>query len=122
MQPYPDLLDLPDGITHFYRYSTTTHLQWLKPVILEHKIYIPTAKQLNDPRECKPRFLDLSARDTCRFLKHSHYERHPNLTLEERAKVSGEVDLLLKRPPQETLRLMADVLYERTERTRVFSM
>jgi hypothetical protein len=121
--PAPQLLDLPPNTTHFYRYQSTRHLDWLKPVILEHKIYIPTAKELNDPRECKPRFAKLTHAEIRRFLMESHRERNPCASLDELAKARGEIDWLLSvSSPQDELEHMAKILYARTENTRVFSM
>jgi hypothetical protein len=121
--PVPGLLDLPPGIAHFYRYKDAGHLDSLKPVLLAHTIYVPTAKELNDPRECRPRFVSLSSRDVGRFLKESLYRRNPNWTLAERAEWSGYVDGMMQRKDSEEIqRYMADEMYARTERTRIFSM
>jgi len=35
--------------SHFYRYQSVAHLEWLEPIILQHLLYIPTVAQLNDP-------------------------------------------------------------------------
>lgn len=119
----PELLDLPAEITKFYRYQKTEHLEWLRPIILEHKIYVPTVPQLNDKRECKPRFMRLPERDVARYFKRSYWLRHPHLTLEQRADKCGEVDWLVRRlSPEDLQRQLADALYERTEGTYVFSM
>jgi hypothetical protein len=121
--PTPELLDLPDDVTHFYRYSSTAHLEWLKPVILEHRIYMPSAKELNDPRECRPRFIRLTRPEIRRFLMRSHRERNPLATLEELARAWGEIDwLLVTSSAERELEYLSSILYERTERTRVFSM
>jgi hypothetical protein len=119
----PQLLELPPNVTHFYRYQTTKRLDWLKPVILEHRVYIPTAKELNDPRECKPRFAKLTHAEIRRFLMESHRERNPTASLDELATARGEIDWLLSvSSPQEELEHMAKILYSRTENMRVFSM
>jgi len=119
----PYLSDLPAEITHFYRYQSTKRLDWLKPIILEHRIYVPTAKELNDPRECKPPFLPLDAPDIRRFLLKDWRRRNPGATLEERADAYGEVTWYWSvKTANEVMRQLADILYERTENTRVFSM
>lgn len=55
----PTVGPTPASITHFYRYCSAEHLEWLQPLILKHQLYLPTAKQLNDPRDGKPRFANV---------------------------------------------------------------
>ena len=119
----PELLELSPDCTHFYRYGSAKRLDWLKPVIVTHKIYIPTARELNDPRECKPRLAKLNHAEMRRFLMTSHRERNPGVSLDELAKARGEIDwLLTTSTPEKQLDYMSNILYERTEKTRVFSM
>ena len=39
---------IPDPVraTHFYRHSNVEHLEWLKTIVLDHELYLPTVRQL----------------------------------------------------------------------------
>jgi hypothetical protein len=38
--------------SYLYKYSSPAHLEWLKTIILEHELYLPSLDQLNDPTVC----------------------------------------------------------------------
>jgi hypothetical protein len=54
--------------THFYKYSNCDRLEWLKVIILEHKLYLPTLDQLNDPEDARPDLVPLSQQEWVEFL------------------------------------------------------
>lgn len=54
--------------SHFYKYSTCDHLEWLKIIILEHKLYLPTLDQLNDPEDGRPDLVPPSEEQWVKFL------------------------------------------------------
>jgi hypothetical protein len=119
----PHILDLPPDVRHFYRYQSAKHLEWLKPVIFEYKIYIPTAKELNDPRECKPRFARLTRDEMSDFLLRSHHKRNPHATLEELIAARRDIDKMLwSWTEEEGLTELSKALYAHSENTRIFSM
>ena len=51
-----------------YKYGSSEQLEWLKPIILENRLYFPTARQLKDPAEARqdergaPTLADLAKR------------------------------------------------------------
>jgi hypothetical protein len=62
---------LPPGSpdrTHFYKYSNCDHLEWLRDIILDHRLYLPTLDQLNDPKDARPDLLPLSEDEWVEFL------------------------------------------------------
>ncbi len=63
--------------THFYKYQSAEHLGRLCPVILEHRIYVPLAAQLNDPNDCRPRLRPLSEDEMVLFLRTDYLNRNP---------------------------------------------
>ncbi len=112
-----------NGTTHFFRYSSTEHLDWLEPVILNHHIYAPTAKQVNDPREAKPKFADVSVEDIAEFLKRMFVTNNPGVPPERYAHAAAEIDWMAARSTAEQLlKQMSESFYSLTENTRIFSM
>jgi hypothetical protein len=68
--------------THFYKYQSAEHLDWLRPLILEHTIYVPLATQLNDPYDCRPKLRPLSEDEMVLFLRTDYINRNPVLELD----------------------------------------
>jgi hypothetical protein len=68
--------------SHFYKYQSAAHLEWLKPIILEHTLYVPLAAQLNDPFDCRPKIKIMSADEMVLFLKSEYIRQHPVLALD----------------------------------------
>jgi hypothetical protein len=40
------------------RIDTSERLGWLKTIVLDHRVYVPTPVELNDPIEAKPRIAE----------------------------------------------------------------
>jgi hypothetical protein len=56
---------------HFYKYSglqDSDHVAWLKSLILDNQIYLPTLNQLNDPADGRPVLLPLDEEKMLQFL------------------------------------------------------
>jgi hypothetical protein len=68
--------------THFYKYQSAEHLDRLRPVILEHRIYVPLAAQLNDPNDCRPKLRSLSEDEMISFLRTDYINQNPVLALD----------------------------------------
>jgi hypothetical protein len=58
------------GGSHFYRYMefTPTKREWAREVILDHRLYLPTLSQLNDPADGRPQLAPLSESALHSFL------------------------------------------------------
>ena len=67
---------------YFYRYQSAEHLDWLKPAILEHQLYVPSVAQLNDPADCRPKIKLMSDEEMVSFLKNDYIRRNPVLALD----------------------------------------
>jgi hypothetical protein len=67
---------------YFYRYQTAEHLDRLKPIILEHLLYIPSVAQLNDPTDCRPKIKPMSVDEMVTFLKSDYTRCNPVLALD----------------------------------------
>ena len=65
--------------THFYRYQTCEQLDRLERILFQNELYFPTAAQLNDPADCRPRIKYPSFWGTLRFLMRTWRRAHPDL-------------------------------------------
>lgn len=62
-----------------YKYGTCEHLGWLKPILLEHRLYFPTPPELNDPAEAHPRLSAASEKALIQRLTEMTTERKVHL-------------------------------------------
>lgn len=66
--------------SHFYKYSSAQYLDRLKPVLLEHRLYLPTLDQLNDPADGRPKLAVLEAEQMVSFLVSAVMRDNPRMT------------------------------------------
>jgi len=69
--------------SHFYRYSNAEHLEWLKEIILNHELYLPSLNELNDPADGRPKLAAMSEDELSRFLIVGVYERNQTWPIEK---------------------------------------
>jgi hypothetical protein len=69
--------------SHFYRYSSAEHLEWLKDIVLNHELYLPSLTELNDPADGRPKLAAMSEDKLCRYLIAGVCERNPMWPLEK---------------------------------------
>lgn len=72
--------------THFYRYQTCEYLDRLERILFQNELYFPTASQLNDAADCRPRIKYPSFCSTLRFLMRTWRRAHPDATFRDVAK------------------------------------
>jgi hypothetical protein len=75
-------------LSHFYRYSRFSgeRRDWLRQIILEHLIYVPTLDQLNDPTDGRPKLVKKSEDQLFHFFYDGPFgvlKRNPNMILEQ---------------------------------------
>jgi hypothetical protein len=105
---------------YFYRYQSAL-LDRLKPVILEHKLYMPLASQLNDPADGRPKLAPMSAEQLLRFLYAP--ASNPTYTLAAQQRIVATLVANIRIHGREALqRKMSEMLNEHVEQYRVFSM
>jgi hypothetical protein len=108
-------------IAHFYRYGA--RVDWLEPIILNHRIYAPTPRELNDPREARPRFSNVSAEDVAEYVKAVFVAETPDVPSERYAQVAAAIDSEVTHSTVEHyLAFASERLYSLTEKRRIFSM
>lgn len=109
--------------THFYRYQTCGHLDRLERLLLQNELYFPTATQLNDPADCRPRIKLPSFCSTLRFLMRTWRRHHPDATLWDVVKEYPRAYRGLKRfGTQRMHQELTKGLHSLSEKTRVLSM
>ena len=78
-------LPIPQKSTalYFYRYRSPTKLEWLRETVLEHKIYLPNLRELNDDNDGLPHVAMQSEQEMADFLWDKFKQTHRHLTGEE---------------------------------------
>ena len=121
-------MDLPQAKrateAHFYKYSglqDADHVAWLKALIFENQIYLPTLTQLNDPADGIPVLKPLSEDKMFEFLY--QHRRDPNWTLEQEISEMLTLRYNIQLHGVELLhRQMTDLLRKELETYRIYSM
>lgn len=109
--------------SHFYRYQSLKHLDRLKPIILEHLVYVPTVAQLNDPTDCRPKVKPMSVDEMVTFLRNAYIASHPILALDLLRQHEAIIRQNIQVHGLEWFqREMARVLNAHMERFRVYSL
>src|SRR5258708_5681174 len=108
-------------VTQGYRHGS--RLDWLEPIILNHRIYAPLPKELNDRLEARPRSENVNAAEMSEYLKSLFKAENPDVGPERYAEVAAEIDAGVKAASIEQLRLFAmERLYLLFEKRRILSM
>lgn len=107
--------------SHFYRYQSSANLDRLKPVILEHQLYIPLVSELNDPADGRPKLAPLTAQEMLNFLYAS--SSNPTFTAAAQQIVIGTLAKHIQLyGPEALLRKASEMLNKHVERHRILSL
>lgn len=73
---------IPSALTrpstpYLYKYGSLEHPERLRTILSVHRIYFPSADQLNDPTECLPIFADQSLEELTEYLCGQYLADHP---------------------------------------------
>jgi hypothetical protein len=105
-----------------YKYRSVKNLEWLKE-ILEGKLYFPTARELNDPEEARPRLVATSPEALARAVGRLYAKTKPDLTDQDRAIADAEIGSTIRRSgTQRSLRMMKRNLDPLFARFRIYSL
>jgi hypothetical protein len=63
-----------------YKYRTVEHLDWLKEVLFDDRLYFPTARDLKDPEEARPPLVSSSPEALIKVLIELNMTAKPYLT------------------------------------------
>jgi hypothetical protein len=109
--------------SHFYRYQSPEHLEWLKTIILEHLLYLPSVAQLNDPTDCRPKIRPLSEDEMVTFLRNDYLRRNPVSALDLLQKHESTIRTSIQTRGLEWFqRELSKILNEKMEQFRVYSL
>src|SRR5258708_973202 len=119
---------IPDPVraagTHFYRYSglqEPQRIEWLKTILLDHELYLPSVSQLNDPADGRPLLAPMSADKMFDFLYNSN--RNPTLARGAQEEIIGTLRYNIHHHgPEELRREMAKLFYKHLEGHRIYSL
>jgi hypothetical protein len=106
--------------SHFYRYGTTEHLEWLEPVIVEHKLYIPLASTFNDLRDARPRVEEKTAPEWAAYLQTRL--PHANLPADQAAFVGQLDEIVADLGAQKIHEMATSGWHEKTEHHRIYCL
>jgi hypothetical protein len=83
LMPETKLLPIPRKSTasHFYKYSSTANLGWLKDILHKHEIYLPNLAELNDDNDGLPHLAMQTEEEMAKFLSSKLAERNPTMSL-----------------------------------------
>jgi hypothetical protein len=101
--------------SHFYKYSSPDHLEWLKVIILEHELYLPSLSQLNDPADGRPKLAPMSDDQMVSFL----FRANPTLTRTGLEIIRYNVR---RHGPEVLHRMMSELLNAELEGYRVYAL
>jgi hypothetical protein len=67
---------------HFYKYAefADKKQEWLKEILLAHKLYLPTLDQLNDPADGRPKLAAISEEKLFSFLYQIRLSKNPHMS------------------------------------------
>ena len=109
--------------SYFYRYQSATHLEWLKPIILQNLLYIPSVAQLNDPADCRPKIKPMSEEEMVTFLRNDYIRRNPVLALDLLGKHTALIRERIRTLGIEWfMRELSKIMNEQMEQFRVYSL
>jgi len=91
-------IPIPATESHFYKYGEFVEQkqEWLKEVILEHRLYLPTLDQLNDPADGRPKLAAQSEEQLFNFFFHIRLNQNPHMSLEQQVSEGLVLDHNLK--------------------------
>jgi hypothetical protein len=109
--------------SHFYRYQSAEHLDWLRPIILDHLLYLPSVAQLNDPTDCRPKIKPMSEEAMVTFLRNDYIRRNAVLALD----LLQKQELMLRKSLglhglEWFQRELSNILNSQMEQFRVYSL
>jgi len=106
-----------------FKPTSAEHLDWLKTIILDHLLYIPSVAQLNDPTDCRPKIAPMSEEQMVIFLRNDFIRRNPVMALDLLAKHESTIrEKLASLGLDWFMRETSKILNKQMEQFRVYSL
>jgi hypothetical protein len=123
-------LPIPQRATgsHFYRYSEFTgpRREWLKNIILDHRLYVPDLSQLNDPADGRPKIARMDEEQLFAFFYYGRegvLKRNPHMSLEAQIIEVVILNTSLKRHGAEVfMRGTVEAFYKELDDWRIYCL
>ncbi len=118
-------IPIPATDAHFYKYAAFTDkkMEWLKEIIFEHKLYLPTLDQLNDPADGRPKLAAISEEKLFNFLYHDRLSQNPDMSLDQQINEGLILDHNLKLHGRECItRKMSQYLNNELNGWRIYCL
>jgi len=106
----------------FFKYKPDRELEFLRDLILSHRLYCPRAKQLNDPREAKPLLRNLTSKEIARFLLRFTSNTRSGFALHERVAHEKSIEQLASIASTEFREEIKTQLHDMCDGYRILSM
>jgi hypothetical protein len=104
-----------------YKYRSAEHLEWLEQILLENKLYFPTAKELNDPAEARPQLapapLERQIEMLCRLNADPHLSNTALAALKEC--IASKVSTI---GAHESMDMIKESLHHQLNTFRIYSL
>ena len=110
--------------SRYYKYSGVEgqRLEWLKAIVLEHKLYFPKLSQLNDPPDGRPKLALLQSHELVSYLLGIFLARKPDSTSTDVQKAEADIRWLVERNgPEKVQRDLVGDLIKKLD-YRVYSL
>ncbi|MGA8012523.1 MAG: DUF2971 domain-containing protein [Candidatus Acidiferrales bacterium] len=108
---------------YLYKYSSPEHLEWLRVTILEHELYLPNLKELNDPADGRPKLALQSEDEMASFFYEQFIRLHPGLTPAEQKREAEIISFNVKlHTPAGLQPMMVEALDTELQDYRIYSL
>jgi len=105
------------------KYRNVEHLEWLKEILLDNRLYFPTARDLNDPEEARPPLVSSSQEALIATLVELSMEAKPFLTNRGLTTDAASIDFNVRRLGADTsLSMLKRSLDPLLQRFRIYSL
>jgi hypothetical protein len=106
-----------------YKYRNVEHLEWLEEILLDNRLYFPTACDLNDPEEARPPLVASSQEALIATFVELNAKAKPFLTNHGLATDAAVIDLYVRRLGSDTwLTMLKRSLDPLLQRFRIYSL
>jgi len=111
--------------SHFYKYSefSGNRREWLRDIILTHRLYVPNLAQLNDPTDGRPKLAQKPENELFSYLYSGFLSRNLHLTVDDQIREGMVLDYNLKLHGTDVaLRVLTKCLNEELSDWRIYSL
>ena len=110
-------------VPFLYKYGSAEHLDWLRPILLNHQLYFPSPAQLNDPKDARPRMIVTDKQGCLRQIVNPFLAVNARLPLDRLAMhVRLMIHMVDRRDLDELAELVTPSFHREMVKHRIYSM